>query len=308
MAVYTRRQYAGNSVSTTTTGAINTTDTTVTIASTTGWPSTAGVPFHVVFDPGTSTEEKCLCTISGSALTMTRASDGTTASAHASGTVVYPVFTATDANEANAVTSTMTTKGDLLVTTGTAYNRLPVGADGTALTASAAATNGVAWAVPADATIVALSTFTTKGDIVAATAASTVSRVGVGANRKVVTADSTQATGVVWNYPSDLGAPNAQVGTTYTPVLTDSGLLITLSNAAAIAFTLPTDASVAYPIGTQLNVLQLGAGQVTISAVTPGTTSVFSQGSRFKLSGQYAAATLVKVAANQWVVLGNVTA
>ena len=328
MAVYTRRQYAGNSVSTTTTGAINTTDTTVTIASTTGWPSTAGVPFHVVFDPGTSTEEKCLCTISGSALTMTRASDGTTASSHASGAVVYPVFTATDANEANAVTTTMTTKGDLLVTTGTAYNRLAVGADGTTLTASAAATNGVAWAAPIDATKVALSTFTTKGDIVAATASSTVARTAVGTNGLALVANSANANGIGWAQVATAGIADANVTqaklaaravgsgelkeitlnpqtASYTAVLLDAQKIVTMNLGTALNFNIPTDASVAFAIGDQINILQLGAGQVTIAAVTSGTTTLVSQGSKFKTNGQYAMATVVKVAANNWVVLGN---
>jgi hypothetical protein len=93
--------------------------------------------------------------------------------------------------------------------------------------------------------------------------------------------------------------------TAYTPVLTDAQKLITFSAGDPIAFTIPTDASVLFQIGDQINILQLGAGQITISAVTPGTTTVVSQGSKFKTNGQYAMATVVKVAANTWVVLGN---
>jgi len=117
----------------------------VTIASTTGWPSSAGVPFYVVIDPGTSAEEKCSATISGSTLTITRAQDDTSASSHSSGATIYPVFTANDADEANELVSKLTTKGDLLVTDGSALNRLAVGGNGTIFVADSTATNGVAW-------------------------------------------------------------------------------------------------------------------------------------------------------------------
>jgi hypothetical protein len=145
MAAFTRRQYKGAAVATTTTNSLNTSDTSVTIASNTGWPSSAGVPFYVVIDPGTSAEEKCSATISGTTLTLTRAQDDTTASAHSSGATIYPVFTANDADEANELVSKLTTKGDLLVTDGSALNRLAVGGNGTIFVADSTATNGVNW-------------------------------------------------------------------------------------------------------------------------------------------------------------------
>jgi len=149
MAAVTRRQYKGAAAATTTTNALGVGDTSVTLTATTGWPSTPAVPFYVVIDPGTSSEEKCSATISGSTLTLTRAQDDTTAAVHSSGATIYPVFTADDADEANNMASTMTTKGDLLVTTGSAFNRLAVGTNGFVLTADSTATNGVAWAVAA---------------------------------------------------------------------------------------------------------------------------------------------------------------
>ena len=147
MAAVTRRQYKGAAASTTTTNSLTSVDTSVTLAATTGWPSTASVPFYVVIDPGTSSEEKCSVTISGSTLTLTRGADDTTAVSHSSGATIYPVFSADDADEANNMAATMTTKGDLLVTTGSAFNRLAVGTDTHVLTADSTATNGVAWAV-----------------------------------------------------------------------------------------------------------------------------------------------------------------
>ena len=149
MAAVTRRQYKGAAASTTTTNSLTSVDTSVTLAATTGWPSTASVPFYVVIDPGTSSEEKCSVTISGSTLTLTRGADDTTAVSHSSGATIYPVFSADDADEANELASKLTTKGDLLVTTGSALNRLAVGTDTHVLTADSTATNGVAWAVAA---------------------------------------------------------------------------------------------------------------------------------------------------------------
>lgn len=153
MAAFTRRQYAGSAVATTLTAGINTTDTSCTIAATTGWPSSAGVPFYVVIDPSTSSEEKCLATRSGNILTITRAQDDTTASSHSSGATIYPVFAANDADEANEIASKLTTKGDLMVTSGSAINRLPVGTNDYVLSADSSATNGVRWSQVASAGI-----------------------------------------------------------------------------------------------------------------------------------------------------------
>ena len=96
---------------------------------------------------------------------------------------------------------------------------------------------------------------------------------------------------------------NAQTGTSYTLVLTDAAKLITLTNAAAITLTVPTNASVAFPIGTQILLYQGGAGQVTISS----SATIRSQGSKLKTYAQYAVAGLVKVATEEWVAFGNLS-
>jgi hypothetical protein len=144
MAAVTRRQYKGAAAQTTTTNALSVSDTSVTLTATTGWPSTAAVPFFVVIDPGTSSEEKCSATISGSTLTLVRAQDDTTASTHTSGATIYPVFTADEADEANLFASTMTTRGDLLkMGTGPTVARLAIGTSGYVLTSDG---TDAAWA------------------------------------------------------------------------------------------------------------------------------------------------------------------
>jgi len=304
MPAFTRRQYAGAAAATTITAGINTTDTTCSLAATTGWPSTAGVPFYVVIDPGTSAEEKCSATISGSTLTLTRGQDDTSASSHSSGATIYPVFTANDADEANEVVSKLTTKGDLLVTTGSALNRLAVGTDGQALVADAASTNGVKWATPTDTTKQPVATLTTKGDIYAATAASTVTRLGVGSDRQNLVADSTASTGMKWQYEGELTL-NAQTGTTYTLVSGDVNKLVTLSNAGAITLTVPNGV---FTVGQQINIQQIGAGQVTVAS--DGTTVLTSTGATStapKLSAQYSAATIICTSSNNFTVIGDLS-
>ena len=101
-------------------------------------------------------------------------------------------------------------------------------------------------------------------------------------------------------------AINAQTGTTYTTVLADDGKLITCDNASPIALTIPPNSSVAYGIGTQINIMQLGAGQVTITAGAGVTLR--SAGSKLKTSAQYAVATCAKIATDTWVVVGNLSA
>ena len=103
---------------------------------------------------------------------------------------------------------------------------------------------------------------------------------------------------------------DAKTGTTYTFVLADANNeLITASNASAQTYSIPTNASVAFPIGSQINIIQIGAGQVTINAVTSGTTSVLSTGATAaapKLRAQYSVATLIKAGTDLWYVTGDI--
>jgi len=95
----------------------------------------------------------------------------------------------------------------------------------------------------------------------------------------------------------------------YTATTNDNYQEIFLMNkATAIAFKIPTDATTNFPIGTVLTVLSIGVGTTTISAVTPGTTTVSSAGavSASPTLGQFKAASCIKTAVNNWVVCGAI--
>jgi hypothetical protein len=95
----------------------------------------------------------------------------------------------------------------------------------------------------------------------------------------------------------------------YTAVLANNGQVVTMDNASANTFSIPTNASVAFPIGTQINVLQIGAGQTTIQAVTSGTTTIQSTGATAaapKLRVRYSAATCLKAGTDLWYVFGDI--
>ena len=100
-------------------------------------------------------------------------------------------------------------------------------------------------------------------------------------------------------------AINAQTAS-YTAVLTDDGKLITMSNASANNFTVPPNSSVAFGIGTQLNIAMLGAGQTSLVAGSGVTLN--SAGAKLKLDAQYAVCTCVKTDTNTWFVVGNLKA
>jgi hypothetical protein len=102
---------------------------------------------------------------------------------------------------------------------------------------------------------------------------------------------------------------NSDATTDYTAVLADQyQALIPMNKATAIAFKIPTNASVAFPVGTVLTVLNKGAGTCTISATTSGTTTVLSAGAvaASPTLGQYKAASCIKTATDTWYVVGAI--
>ena len=95
----------------------------------------------------------------------------------------------------------------------------------------------------------------------------------------------------------------------YTAVLADQYQVLEIMNkATAIAFKIPTNASVAFPIGTVITVLNIGVGTCTISAVTSGTTTVLSAGATAAAPtlAQYKSAACIKTATDTWYVVGAI--
>ena len=95
----------------------------------------------------------------------------------------------------------------------------------------------------------------------------------------------------------------------YTATTNDNYQEIFLMNkATAIAFKLPTNATTAFPIGTVLTVLSIGVGVTTISAVTPGTTTVLSAGAvaASPTLSQYKSAACIKTGTDAWYVVGAI--
>lgn len=140
-----------------------------------------------------------------------------------------------------------------------------------------------------------------QGDLFAATAADTVTRLAVGSDGQVLTADSTATTGVAWVDP-DLISKNSQTGTTYTLVAADSGKIVEMNNASANTLTVPPNSSVAFDVGTQIVVVQQGAGTTTIA--TAGTPTLRSKDSNLDIDGQYASVALIKRDTDEWYVIG----
>ena len=101
-------------------------------------------------------------------------------------------------------------------------------------------------------------------------------------------------------------ATNAQVGTTYTLALTDNGKLVTLSNASAIAVTIPLNSSIALPVGAVIMMAAYGAGAVTISGA--GGVTVRSNGATPAspvIRTQYSSVGAIQTSANNWLVVGD---
>lgn len=92
---------------------------------------------------------------------------------------------------------------------------------------------------------------------------------------------------------------------TYTFVLTDANKLVELNNAATKTFTIPTNSSVAFPIGTEIKLAQYGAGQMRIAAAVGA--NLRSSGGKTKIAAQYGVATLIKRDINEWYLYGDLT-
>jgi len=315
MAAKTRRTYAGAAASTTITAGINSTDSTITLTAATGW---AAGPFYAVIDPGTASEEKVyVSSRSTTTLTIgTRGVDGTTAKSHTAGAIIYPVHTAIDSDEANELTSTYTTRGDIVYQGASTFTRLGVGSADQVLK-----TNGTdpSWGQVATGGI-------TDGAVTAAKIASAVAGNGLaggaGTALSVNVDDSTieinsdslrvKDSGISTAKLADdsvtstkIAAPTLTSKTdSFTLALVDENCTMQCNKSTGMTVTVPTS-SVAFSNGAVITLMQYGAGQVTVAGDT-GVTIRSSNG--LKLRTQYSMATLVKISNTEWVLSGDTVA
>lgn len=100
---------------------------------------------------------------------------------------------------------------------------------------------------------------------------------------------------------------NAQTGTTYTLALTDRMKIVTLNNSSGIIVSVPRNSVVAFPIGTSIDFIQLGTGQVTFAPVnlTPVTVNASPT---TKLRAQYSVGSCLKIATDDWILMGDLAA
>ena len=277
------RQYSSISVETTLASSVNTTATTITVATGTATALMGGISlaagnvdiFTVALDADTVNEEIVFVTqVSGDTLTISRGQAGTGTAgvsglAHTAGASVKHVLTSSDLIFFRNNASPVASFGFSGSTSGT-----------TTLQATAiAGTNTLTLPATSNDTLVGKAT------------------TDVLTNKTL--------TSPVINTPKTTIDFNAQTGTTYTLVIADQDKLVTLSNAAAITLTVPPSV---FSAGQSINIQQIGAGQVTLAAGAGVTiTSTGATSAAPKLRAQESAATIVCKSSNNFTVIGDLT-
>lgn len=269
------RKFSSISVATTLASSISNVATSATVASATGnallggVTLTAGDQFTVALDPDTANEEIVFVTAqSTDVLTITRGQAGTSNIAHSAGASVKHVLTSDDLDAFETAVSPVASLGFSGSTSGTTTVQATAVAGTTTLTLPAATDTLVGKATT--------DTLTNK----------------------------TLTTPTINSAKINL-AFNAQTGTTYTLVASDSSKLVTASNAAAITITIPP---AIFTAGEQINLQQIGAGQVTFAAgVGVTVTSTGATSAAPKLRTQFSACTIICTASNTFTVIGDIS-
>ena len=211
-------------------------------------------------------------------------------------------------------TSAFTAKGGLLSATGpSVVVMLPVGTNGKVLTANSATATGLEWATP-DITLTNAVTLSNKSllspqvDIVVFEGATpdanetTLGAVDPTADRTALLPDRS---GTI---QMDTIEINPQTDS-YTLVLSDKSKLVEVNSATPENVTIPLNASVAYPVGSQIMVAQTGAGQVSIVVTAGVTLNGTPQGTAnvINLRAQWSVVVLIKRDTNTWLAVGDIT-
>lgn len=138
-------------------------------------------------------------------------------------------------------------------------------------------------------------------DAVAMGSASVIGNV----NASAFIGDGSQLTGIPISTKADKLNSFSQQTASYTLVLSDADKIVEVSNASSNTLTIPANATVAFPVGTELTVLQTGTGQTTIAGAV-GVTVNGTPG--LKLRAQWSSAVLIQRSANTWVAIGDLSA
>jgi hypothetical protein len=255
----------------------------------------------LAIDPDTTNEEIVFATAnSGDSFTITRARAGTSGISHSAGATVKHVLTSDDLSWFESNTSPLVSMGFAGSSSGTTTVQASAVASGT-LTLPAATDTLVGRATTDTLTNKTLTspTVNTPTLTLSTTTSTTDGRVAWDAtNDKIVVGDGSATK----EFTANTITLNAQTGTTYTLVLADRDKLVTLSNASAITLTVPLNSSVAFATGAQVNIQQIGAGQVTVA----GASGVTVNGTGTKTRAQWSAATLLKTATDTWTLIGDI--
>ena len=294
------RYYSATAQDTTVSSAITSSSTTVVVGATTNFPTQ--YPFILALDFGAASEELVQVNgASGLTLTIARGYNGSTAQSHSVGAVVRHVATAQDFTDAqnhyNASSAVHGVTGSVVGTTDTQTL--------TNKTISASSNTLTGIVTPSSTDTFTNKTISGASNTVTNLPISTaISGLGTGIATFLGTPTSANLAAAVTDEVG-LGplvfanlVINAQTGTTYTIASTDTSKLVTLSNSSAITLTIP---SATFTTGQQINIQQLGAGQVTVQG---DGTSTFT-GTGTKLRTQYSAATIVCTGTNTFTLIGD---